>query len=287
MKCRASTTASLAIPALAGVALALALPAAAAVATSGPELGPLLCGTSSYVDGTFVWTDYAYDDRGANAHTDPADPAGDTRYPAGQENSADLIQLQVALTPDGVRIRAILETLVDASLPVLGVAFDTDANPTTGAAALPGAGWVPQGPLGVEVLVVVDAAGASVERYSAGSWVPAGSLAGGIDPASNVIEVTLPSAVADPGSSTWRAFAVLGFEDANTSSWRDGGPIYGLGLEPNPTFAVAGNCDVSGNDSCNGQDANSVKRAALGVEPNPLFGQNCHNATGAPVPPDL
>ncbi|TMA26746.1 MAG: hypothetical protein E6J87_21835, partial [Deltaproteobacteria bacterium] len=61
---------------------------------------------------------------------------------------------------------------------------------------------------------------------------------------------------------------------------------HGLGLEPNPTFVAPGNCDVTGNGLCNGQDANAVKRAALG-SPTPLFGQNCHNALGAPVPPNL
>ena len=29
-------------------------------------LGPLVCGTASVIDGTFVWTDYAYDDTGAS-----------------------------------------------------------------------------------------------------------------------------------------------------------------------------------------------------------------------------
>jgi hypothetical protein len=61
---------------------------------------------------------------------------------------------------------------------------------------------------------------------------------------------------------------------------------HGLGSEPNPLFRVPGNCDVSGNGQCNGQDANAVTRAALG-QPSPSFGQNCHNATGQPVPPDL
>ena len=49
-------------------------------------------------------------------------------------------------------------------------------------------------------------------------------------------------------------------------------------------FAVPGNCDVTGNGECNGQDANAVQRAALGAQPNPLFGQRCHNATGEPLP---
>ena len=61
---------------------------------------------------------------------------------------------------------------------------------------------------------------------------------------------------------------------------------HGLGAEPNPLFAVPGNCDVSGNDECNGQDGNAVRRAALG-QPSPSFGQNCHNALGTPVPPGL
>ena len=61
---------------------------------------------------------------------------------------------------------------------------------------------------------------------------------------------------------------------------------HGLGQEPNPVFAVPGNCDVTGNGECNGQDANAVKRAALGLD-SPSFGQDCHNATGTPVPPDL
>src|SRR3954451_4645090 len=33
-------------------------------AAASPTLGPLVAGTSSYIDGTYVWTDYAYDDRG-------------------------------------------------------------------------------------------------------------------------------------------------------------------------------------------------------------------------------
>jgi hypothetical protein len=56
---------------------------------------------------------------------------------------------------------------------------------------------------------------------------------------------------------------------------------FALGL-PSPTFAAPENCDVSGNGLCNGQDANAVKREALGMEPNPLFGTYaCESAQGA------
>src|SRR3954447_26454732 len=61
----------------------------------GPTLGELVAGTSQVVDGTWVWTDYVYDDHGAN--TDPGDPTvlydagGDATYPEGFENSADIV----------------------------------------------------------------------------------------------------------------------------------------------------------------------------------------------------
>src|SRR6476469_191699 len=62
--------------------------------------GPLVSGSTSYVSGTLAWTDYAYDDKGAN--TDPL-PGGDTAYPSGTEpkNAADIIQTQVGLTQAG------------------------------------------------------------------------------------------------------------------------------------------------------------------------------------------
>ena len=52
------------------VATALAAGAAqAAQCPSTPELGgPLISGTSAYVAGTHVWTDYVYDDRGKNSN---------------------------------------------------------------------------------------------------------------------------------------------------------------------------------------------------------------------------
>ena len=51
---------------------------------------------------------------------------------------------------------------------------------------------------------------------------------------------------------------------------------YAIG-QPSPTFVAPGNCDVTGNGVCNGQDANAVQRIALGL-PSPTFGQRCPNA---------
>src|SRR4051794_3825194 len=60
---------------LRGLVAGTALTALAAMPTAGaagpaavPDVtvGPLQSGMSAYVDGTYAWTDYAYDDTGAN-----------------------------------------------------------------------------------------------------------------------------------------------------------------------------------------------------------------------------
>lgn len=97
-----------------------------------PDVGPLVCGTSSYVKGTYVWTDYVYDDHGADTEpeteADFGSPRGDLRYPdwATAGNTADLVQLQISLEDEGLQFKAILETLTDPDQPILGIALDTD-----------------------------------------------------------------------------------------------------------------------------------------------------------------
>src|SRR5258708_40055386 len=71
-------------------------------------LGPLICGTASVVDGTFVWADYAYDDTGASA-TELG--GGAAVYPDGAANAADLIQLHTRPGDQALRDRAVLQTL--------------------------------------------------------------------------------------------------------------------------------------------------------------------------------
>ena len=113
-------------------------PSSAGSTTADPTLGPLISGTSSYVAGTYVWTDYAYDDRGPD--TDGI-PGGAATYPeeSAPGNTADLIQLQVSRRHGGdFGIRAVLNSLVDPDVPVLGVGFDTDDDPSTGALEVPG-----------------------------------------------------------------------------------------------------------------------------------------------------
>jgi len=174
------------------------------------ELGPLVSGTSSVVDGTYVWTDYAYDDTGAS-------------YPQDKRNAADLIQLQLTREPGGVRVRAVLETLTDASVPRLVLGFDTDGNANTGEAALPGLSWQPQRPLGVDVVA---------SDFTA-------------DAARNTLEGFVP---VDPHGATWRTFAAVGlnsqpdtfdlaFNREETAGWQDANQQAVLGGTADPNEA--------------------------------------------------
>jgi pimeloyl-ACP methyl ester carboxylesterase len=240
-------------------AVALPLPGGgkavvAAAASTKPELGPLICGTSSYVSGTFVWTDYAYDDRGANSDESPdrgalpgeaARSGGDATYPdfAAPGNAADLIQLQISVKTEGLQLLAILQTLTAAKItvPILGVAFDTDNNPATGAALLPGGAlsWPADGPLGIDKLVVVSSDGAKLWTYTGETWSATESvIAATVDADQNVMKTVVPSNLLDtPEEGIWRAFAVLGIRNSGGGSWLDGSePIYDLAFVGNEPF---------------------------------------------------
>jgi pimeloyl-ACP methyl ester carboxylesterase len=192
-------------------------------------VGPLISGTSSYVHGTYAWTGYAYNDT--------------TAYPSGVAgNSANLIQLQVGLTSGGdMRIRAILETLTDPTVPLLAVGFDTDGNPQTGAASLPG--WSADGPLGLDWLVTVGSQGTTLEHWNGSAWTVAGHYPSEIDPTSNSMTAVIPRSALNPDGQTWDAVAAVGLNGAD--SWLSGdGSIYNL------AFVHEEACEIAADAAC-------------------------------------
>nr|AOO54587.1 amino-acid metabolism protein [uncultured bacterium] len=204
---------------------------------SAVTVGPLVSGTASAVDGTFAWTDYVYDDLGPNTdsgdRTDMASAGGDAGYPAGLSNAADFVQVQVSDGDDGLRIRVVLETLLDPAVPLVGLAFDTDADRSTGAARLPGA-WMPDGSLGVELLVVLAHDAGEVFAWDNGQWASAATVDVAVDTDNNTLDATLPASVAAPGDTTWRAIGVAG---TATASWLTGeGAIHDLAFVADEPF---------------------------------------------------
>jgi poly(3-hydroxybutyrate) depolymerase len=196
----------------------------------GPHVGPLISGTAAYTRGSFVWTDYAYDDRGPNAdaanggdRTQSAFAGGDAEYPAevAPGNAADLIELQFTVHQNALVIWAVLETLVDPNVPVLAVGFDTDGDGGTGGVSFPGGRWTTSGSLGLEQMVTIAADGAHLFEYADGEWVERGSFDAVVDPETNLMGTTVPPDLLQPGRKVWRAAAALGIASAE-GSWLDG-----------------------------------------------------------------
>lgn len=200
-------------------------------------VGPLVSGTSSSIDGIMAWTDFVYDDRGPNTDagdmTDMASAGGDAAYPGGLTNAADFVQVLVADGSEGVRIRVVLETLLDPAVPLVGIAFDTDNNSTTGGAALPGS-WQPDGTLGVELLLVLAQGAGDILEWDGGQWRSIAELDVAVDAGENTLEATLPASVAAPGDAIWNAIGVAG---TTAASWLTGaGVIHDLAFVADEPF---------------------------------------------------
>ncbi|HVE67721.1 MAG TPA: hypothetical protein VNB64_03975, partial [Solirubrobacteraceae bacterium] len=153
---------------LAGVLLGAAVPAQAARVRSHPMLphtadGDLaewrgtptnLAGRSQISRGEWIYTDFLYDDYGADLNGRPDQPdfaggtaatTGDYRYPGDPDrygyNAADLRELRVAADGRALYLLVGLQTMQAPDAAVVTVALDTDGDATTGPAAWPdGAG---------------------------------------------------------------------------------------------------------------------------------------------------
>jgi hypothetical protein len=188
-------------------------------------VGPLVSGTSALIDGGRAWTDFVYDDRGPNTDagdmTDIHSAGGDAAYPAGLSNAADFVQVQMRRGDAGLHVRVVLETLLDPKIPLVGIAFDTDSNSTTGAARLPGT-WQPDGALGIELLVVLEQGVGQVLKWENSDWQPVAAFDVAVHPDDNTLEATLPPAEVAPGDATWNAIGVAG---TTTASWFTGAGV--------------------------------------------------------------
>ena len=156
------------------------------------------CGKSSWVagihelcDGHLVYRDYIYDDYGAKAAVPAAaeppgaggtSSSGDARYPVGDENTADLVRIDLSLEGDSVVVEFELNTLYTADQTIAALAIDTDNDVATG----------------TETLLGLTVTGADlVQQFSNG------------DPATNLIR----GRFAKPKGDSWKIWAVTAQSD--------------------------------------------------------------------------
>lgn len=104
----------------------------------------LISGTSRYDAGEWIYTDFVYDDYGADSTpagqanvVSLASTAGDFRYPSGPSfagNAADIVEVRTQLSADGsdVEVRVLLQTLIDPA----EVAIRVEANGVTSIATV-------------------------------------------------------------------------------------------------------------------------------------------------------
>jgi predicted esterase len=102
--------------------------------------------------GELVYTDYLYDDYGADldgttnatVFRSSARTSGDYRYPGDARygsNAGDLRELRVAYDRHGLHALVALQTMLDPDAAIATIAIDTDGNPATGSGVWPdGAG---------------------------------------------------------------------------------------------------------------------------------------------------
>ena len=200
-------------------------PSAPATAST---VGPLIAGTSSYVNGTYVWTDYAYDDRGPDTN---AIAGGDATYPStmNPNNVADLIQLQLSVSRrDRLVVSAVLETLTETTRPLIGVALDSDNEESTGAPSLPGS-WAAATSLGVDRLLLLGRDGGRELDWNGSQWSPGSTFAVTLDSAANTVRAVVPFAA--PTSGALRVVTAVGYDDGTGGSWVSGAaPVHDLGF---------------------------------------------------------
>jgi pimeloyl-ACP methyl ester carboxylesterase len=197
---------------------------AAPAGSSAPGVDPAAphrrCGTGSWVAGTvdlcggdLIYRDYVYDSFGAaslprppawacmgSAPTDPELLVGDDGYgmlpPAGEQrtdpgNIADLVRLRVRVAGGSLRVRALLDTMVDPAAAKVVVVVDTDGDTEGPSRPLPEVSGV-QGIDWDEALVLA-----------------AGEPGVVVDPERNVLRGRMPL----PAGSTWRLQAVTATAD--------------------------------------------------------------------------
>ncbi|HEX5271550.1 MAG TPA: dienelactone hydrolase family protein, partial [Gemmataceae bacterium] len=187
---------------------------------AGPWTAPplLVSGAHAYVHGEFVYQDFLYDDSGANGNfPDPNDKrptnepfssrTGTYSYPSGPGylgNAADLVELRVKPLDTATALRLTLTELSNPSLVAATIGIGTSTSTAR------------QAPDGANVSMPADHF-VTVHENSAHAYVAyfdGASVPVSIDQNRAQIDIRIPHAVWNPGTSTVRLSAGVGLWDA-------------------------------------------------------------------------
>lgn len=199
-----------------------------------------VAGTSVYEGGTFVHSDYVYDDYGPTgvrpglvADTSTR-PAGSYVYPTDEprfvNNAADLRQLRLRLDGDALVLEAHLQSLAAADTTAVAVGFDLDGGQAA-VAAFPHALGVSAA--GLDVTVTVSGDGATLTRAGGDPVALDGAT---VDLEENVLAVPVPLGALAVQGDTFRVWAMSGLWDAAASTF--------AGVLPVPTSGLPGGRQV-------------------------------------------
>jgi pimeloyl-ACP methyl ester carboxylesterase len=197
------------------------LPAPAA--WPGPERFPRTAGTGRLAGGGYYWTDWIYDDHGAQGQpglpgapgADPAEQGvpsfGDYSYPPGpaDNNGADIFRAGVFLEPTATVWRVDWNTLVDPSVPVAEWAFATGGSAASGSQWPAGAGV--RSP-GIDRALVVSSRGARLLDVRSGAVLA--RLPVDVDVGARSFVVRVPRRVLAP-SGSWVVRLASGLADTS------------------------------------------------------------------------
>jgi hypothetical protein len=182
----------------------------------------LVSGTSAYRAGEYLYQDFLYDDHGANGGVpDPNDPRtsgnafsppnGTYTYPTGpgyNGDAADLVEFRARPLADATAFRVTLNTLLDPAL----AAFTIAAGGTGSALAAYPHGAQSNGP--ADRFITVH--GTYADLIAAGAGTATALPRPTIDRARRQLEVRVPHALWNPGTSVVRLSLGVGIWDRST-----------------------------------------------------------------------
>src|SRR5437764_2725866 len=177
-----------------------------------PEAFPRTSGTGRMAGGAFEWSDFIYDDHGAQGIQVQSPVASSSPWkgtytyadPQADNNGADIFRTAVADDGSSTWWRVDWNTLVDRHVPIAEWALDTDGNATTGSTAWPGGAGV-NSP-GIDRAIIASGTGAwLVTNPATGAATDIVAKGGAllVDMQARSFMVRIPHSLLNP-SGTWQ-----------------------------------------------------------------------------------